>query len=144
MDCDEPELTFFDQPLEIVGGCMHCAGIEFEDTDFDTYCEPCMISYLSDRCRTPTRSINHLPQIKCVSCDFTQPFTSDFLGLCQTCLIVQNTVNLFTGNTPSERVVIQETIDYYMGNRNCLVKYPIGSKENEIQQQIKAFFFVKP
>ncbi len=119
--------------------CANCTG-----TDYTNYCELCKISYLSDRCRSPTRSLirlnNTLEITKCCACDKEVLLTSDFMGLCNNCLVTQNTVNPFiTGNTPSERTAISEAFEFYTGRSQLLIKWPIQSNEYKLQQQVKAF-----
>ena len=133
MDCEDFDLIFDSVPTT----CTNCAG-----SDYDNYCELCKISYLSERCKSPTRSLLHLNNIlettTCTSCYSPVRLTSDFMGLCNPCLIKQNTINPFiTGNTPSEQTAIQQAFDYYMGRSQLLIKWPIQSNEYKLQQQIK-------
>jgi len=135
MDCEDFDLIFDSVPTT----CTNCAG-----TAYENYCELCKISYLSERCKSPTRSLlalnNTLQITKCCACDKEVLLTSDFMGLCNPCLVIQNTVNPFiTGNTPSERTAIQQAFDFYMGRSQLLIKWPIQSNEYKLQQQIKTF-----
>ena len=134
MDCEDFDLIFDD----VQTTCTNCTG-----NSYNNFCELCKISYLSDRCNSPTRSLLHLNNIleitECMTCHGQVLLTSDFMGLCNNCLIKQNSISLFTGNTPSERTAIQQAFDFYMGRSQLLIKWPIQSNEYNLQQQIKTF-----
>ena len=93
-DCEDFDCEDFD--LIQTTTCAHCTG-----TNFDKFCETCKISYLSDRCRSPTRSLlalnNTLQITKCTKCEKEVLLTSDFMGLCNNCLAIQKPVNPFIG-----------------------------------------------
>ena len=119
--------------------CANCTGI-----NFNKFCEPCKISYLSDRCRSPTRSLialnNTLQITKCTTCEKEVLLTSDFMGLCNNCLANEKLVNPYMGNTQSERTASQDAFDFYTGkSQKWLMKWPIQSNEYKLQQQVKAF-----
>ena len=134
-DCEDFDLIFDNAQTTT---CAHCTG-----TNFDKFCEPCMISYLADRCRSPTRSLlalnNTLEITKCMTCEKEVLLTSDFMGLCNNCLAKKNPVNPFIGNTPSERKAIAEAFEFYTGRSQLLIKWPIQSNEYKLQQDVKAF-----
>jgi hypothetical protein len=136
-DCEDFDCEDFD--LIQTTTCAHCTG-----TNFDKFCETCKISYLSDRCRSPTRSLlalnNTLQITKCTKCEKEVLLTSDFMGLCNNCLAIQKPVNPFIGTTQSERTASQDAFDYYTGkSEKWLIKWPIHTNEYKLQQQVKAF-----